>query len=442
MALSRFAAPVSDTVEEEYRLSRVPAKTQKATAWGIRVWNEWASIRGASSSETVGRLPVTTPLLEMTSEDLGYWLGKFVLEVRKVDGTEYPPKTLYALVCCFKRHYEANGVHSINPLDVSDPRFGGFRQSLDAEMQRLHTKGLGTKKKQAEPITEDEEAILWSSGQLGCHSARALQNTVYFYNCKVFGLRSYDEHHGLQCKQFQKDVDEFCNVYLMYTDQGSKTNRGGLKHMKVQNKVVKQYENPDDPQHCIVNIFDYYLALLPSRERHFYFRALPNDAAGTPKFANSPVGRNKLAKIIPDMCKAAGIEGYKTGHSGKVTCATTLYRKGFTDQLIKERTGHRSLEALHQYKRTGSIQEQKVSLALAPPMVNPSKETKWLKFDSDDDDDFVPQKKPKLQPMLTGDNCVPSCKTMSKLQTNTMDDVQGLFPQSSLQNCTFNISFK
>jgi len=52
-------------------------------------------------------------------------------------------------------------------------------------MQRLHAKGLGTKKKQAEPIMTDEEAILWASGKMGCHDAQTLLNTIHFYNCKV-----------------------------------------------------------------------------------------------------------------------------------------------------------------------------------------------------------------------------------------------------------------
>ena len=73
----------------------------------------------------------------------------------------------------------------------------------------------------------------------------------------------------------------------------------------------------------------------------FYFHLLPNYAAGTMKSSRQSVGCNALAKLIPNMCKAAGIEGYKTGHSGKITCATTLYCQGFSDQLIKEQTGHR-----------------------------------------------------------------------------------------------------
>ena len=48
------------------------------------------------------------------------------------------------------------------------------------------------------------------------------------------------------------------------------------------------------------------------------------------------VGKNTLAQLIPEMCKAAGMQGHKTGHSGKVTCATTLYHQNFSNQLIEE----------------------------------------------------------------------------------------------------------
>ena len=105
MALpSRFAAPVSDAMEDNLWLTRIPEKTQKAMAWGMRVWDNWAAARPASSDTDHDHVPVTTPLLDMPVSDLAYWMGKFVLENRKTDGQEYPPKTLYALVCCFKRY--------------------------------------------------------------------------------------------------------------------------------------------------------------------------------------------------------------------------------------------------------------------------------------------------------------------------------------------------
>ena len=337
------------------------------------------------------------------------------MEVRKQDGLEYPPKSIYALVCCFKRHFEQNGIHDINPLNVNDARFGNFRATLDAEMKRLHGKGLGANVKRAEPISSDEESMLWSSGQLGSQNAQALLNSVYYYNCKVFGLRSFDEHRSLQCAQFAKKVDEKGRVYIEYTDFGSKTNRGGLKHIKVQNKTVRHYENLEDADHCVVNLFVKYFDCIPLRDGLFYYRPLPNDNTNIPRFAKQAVGRNTLSQLISKMCKAAGIEGHKTGHSGKVTCATVLYQSDFGDQLIQERTGHRSLEALHKYKRTNSDQQYKVSMALEP---KPTKN----KENIDDDDDFVcRKKKPKLSPKDP--------------------DVKGMFPGSTLTNCTFNINF-
>ena len=123
-----------------------------------------------------------------------------------------------------------------------------------------------------------------------------------------------------------------------------------------------------------------------------------------PKCARQAVCRNRFSKIIPEMCKAAGIDGRKTGHSGKITCAASLYQQNFDDQLIKERTGNRSLEALHKYKHTGSDQQHQVSMALLPPVafkkippakagVPPAKENVRPGEGDYDDDDFKPLKK-------------------------------------------------
>ena len=106
--------------------------------------------------------------------------------------------------------------------------------------------------------------------------------------------------------------------------------------MKVDPKSIKQYENVDDPDHCVVNIFEFYFSRIPQRDGQFYYRPLPNAADGLPKFANQPVGHNTLSKIIPNICKAVGIVGNKTGHSGKVTCATTLYHAISKISLLKK----------------------------------------------------------------------------------------------------------
>ena len=50
-----------------------------------------------------------------------------------------------------------------------------------------------------------------------------------------------------------------------------------------------------------------------------------------PKEANEawyvvvPVGKNVLAKMVPEMCQEVGITGKKTNHSLRVSGATTLF---------------------------------------------------------------------------------------------------------------------
>ena len=75
-------------------------------------------------------------------------------------------------------------------------------------MQRLYGIVVGVTTNQAEPISPDEEAILWAKGLFDTHNAKVLTNTVYFYNCKIFALQTYNEYHDLRREQFVKKVDE------------------------------------------------------------------------------------------------------------------------------------------------------------------------------------------------------------------------------------------
>ena len=68
--------------------------------------------------------------------------------------------------------------------------------------------------------------------------------------------------------------------------------------------------------------------------------------------------------MIKDMCHEAGIGGHKTNHSLRATGASEVFAAGVPEKIIKERTGHRSLEALHIYEHTSSAQHQAVSTIL------------------------------------------------------------------------------
>ena len=168
---ARFADPKTEEDVAAARRASVPKKTQADTKYCMRLWNEWTTHRNALS--TAEKIPdnITT----MNAETLQYWMCRFVLEVRKKDGKVYPASTLHHLCCGVMRHLKENGWHR---LDIfQDPSFAEFRSTLDLEMKKIQSLGIGTKKKQAEHLTIDEEEILWQTGQLGDHSPQAFVAT-------------------------------------------------------------------------------------------------------------------------------------------------------------------------------------------------------------------------------------------------------------------------
>ena len=85
------------------------------------------------------------------------------MEIRKKSpaGEVYPPNTLYCLCCGIQRYLREEGQADINTF--TDPKFKLFRDSLDAEMKRLTSLGVGVKRKQAEAFSEDDQSLLWNS---------------------------------------------------------------------------------------------------------------------------------------------------------------------------------------------------------------------------------------------------------------------------------------
>ena len=58
--------------------------------------------------------------------------------------------------------------------------------------------------------------------------------------------------------------------------------------------------------------------------------------------------------MLKDMCYEAGITGQKTNHSLRATGVSEVFAADASENIIKERTGHRSLDALHVYEHTTS----------------------------------------------------------------------------------------
>ena len=239
---SRFGKPVSDDEISQLIKDQENVNTKSNTKWAMNVFEKWRANRRDDIPE----------LKLMNCEQMSYWLGRFVMEIRKRDGTDYPPRSIYLILCGLLRFLKDNGVYDKNFLDENRGEFTDFRKLVDARMKSLIDRGFGCNLKQADPILPKDEETLWQKHVFGKESGEQLQHTVFFYACKVFGLRGYDEHHNLQCEQFKIGEDSN-GRFIEFTGRATKTYKGGLGHLNVQSKNLKHHSSPGKPINVIFN---------------------------------------------------------------------------------------------------------------------------------------------------------------------------------------------
>ena len=100
-------------------------------------------------------------LLEKDSFE--YSMCAFIAEVRKVDGSEYPGKTLYHLVVSIQKFVNSEGK---NWKLLEAGSFTKIRTVLNNLMMERAKANIGTIKHQAELINSEIKDKLWASGQL------------------------------------------------------------------------------------------------------------------------------------------------------------------------------------------------------------------------------------------------------------------------------------
>lgn len=67
--------------------------------FGVNAWKQWVMTKNAEiEKSSIRRKPFKSEILQLTADELNYSLCLFVKEVRKPNGSEYAPDTIYYLV--------------------------------------------------------------------------------------------------------------------------------------------------------------------------------------------------------------------------------------------------------------------------------------------------------------------------------------------------------
>ena len=361
MRARSFKQPLESGVLDDLSHKNFAPDTMKKIKWVTKMYREWRNYRHSLPDMHFIECDLDDKDT-ITKESLMFALCRFLTEVKKVDGTNFPGKTLYEILICVQFHLETLGFAF---KLLNDEHFKDVKYTLDNVMKLRTAEGVGKPVRQAEVLSESHEEYLWRIGLLGINDPDTLLNTVIFIIGKGFSLRAGKEHYSLRRPPYNSQFtflhDEDGQVFLRYHEAaGLKTNKGGLKHMKIEPKCVDLYPISDISR-CPVRIIMLYLSKLPRGGtcKAFYLQPrkkyLPNSW-----YQNRCAGQNKLRDCIKDMCSKAGFPGFFTNHSLRSTAATKMYRSDIDEQLIMEITGHRSL-AVRSYKRTCNAQHKKAS---------------------------------------------------------------------------------
>nr|XP_017006234.2 zinc finger MYM-type protein 3-like [Drosophila takahashii] len=235
--------------------------------FGVNAWKQWVMTRNANKRRggpLKYRRLFETELLQMTAYVLNERLCLFVKEVRKPNGTEYAPDTIYYLVLGIQQYLYVNG--RIDNI-FYDPYYGRFTECLD----ELACKFSVPYNDSQYIVTRVEEEHLWECKQLGAHSPHVLLSTLMFFNTKHFNLTTVEEHMQLSFSSQNSKVPGSRKVLLRFYPP-----QAGLDASPRKKKVYEQQENEENPLRCPVRLYEFYLSKCPesvkTRNDVFYLK--------------------------------------------------------------------------------------------------------------------------------------------------------------------------
>ena len=252
----RFARTSKEELETDIENS-IPKKTREKTKWAMKIYRTWLAEWRVRIDDNI--LKVLKPIEEFSYGDLDYTLEYFFCDVRKVDGTRYPPQTLKEIACAIQFHF--NNTLKWNISIFKDKEFKRSRESLDSQMKKGASLGLVKPKKRADVITFEDESKLWKEHKFGRSNPEQLIHTLLYHLGLHLSLRACKEHRDLT---FGEDsqlelINDKSGEYLVYTERISKNKQFGLKHARMEPKQTRIYSLTDNPDKCVVSMYKEYV---------------------------------------------------------------------------------------------------------------------------------------------------------------------------------------
>ena len=155
--------PLDEQSFESLAYKNFSEETQKKICWVCKMYSEWRDVRNFNHGQDEFISCDLENLSTITVESLVFGMRRFIIEVRKLDGEDFPPKTLYQIVLCIQFYCETEG---ITWRLLEDEAFKELKFTLDNVMKQHTSSGIGIIVKKADIISKTDEDILWNPGIL------------------------------------------------------------------------------------------------------------------------------------------------------------------------------------------------------------------------------------------------------------------------------------
>lgn len=272
--------------------------------FGVNAWKQWVTTKNAELEKSSRLVKLfKTEILQLTSDELNYSLCLFVKEVRKPNGQEYAPDTIYYLCLGIQQYLFENGRIDNIFCDVYYEKFTDCLDEVAKKFSVLYNDSQYI-------VTRVEEEHLWESKQLGAHSPHVLLSTLMFFNTKHFNLTSVDEHMQLSFSHIMKHwkrnpnqpgaskVPGSRNVLLRFYPPQS-----AIQNNQRKKKVYEQQENEENPLRCPVKLYEFYLSKCPesvkTRNDVFYLQPERSCVPDSPVwYSTMPLPKEALEKML------------------------------------------------------------------------------------------------------------------------------------------------
>ena len=311
---------------------------------------------------------------QFEKSDLCYALSRFIREVRRIDGYDFPPNSIREIIIMIQMYLQQSGIYW---KLFDDPEFSTLHNIVDNTMKERMAKGMGVRSS-CEIISLAQEEIMFKSGALGKGNPEQLLRTVIYMLGLHLALRGGVEHLRLRRPGFESqivsDIDEKSGKEILVypKDPFQKNNQGGLTSRQ-NNKIVRVFP-ASDISRCPMRLYLKYIRLLPENKScgKLYLRPRPKFSPSV-WYCDQPYGKNKVSGAVKKLCEIAKIEGKYSNHSLRATSASRMFQHNVSEQVIKEITGHKS-DCVRTYKRTSTDILEDASKCISGEKVSPKSE--------------------------------------------------------------------